>query len=47
MFYEPNYGDEGDISGGRIVTIGNSFETEYADIEEETLKVHLLMLKQV
>lgn len=45
VFYQPNYGDEGDISGDRIVTIANSLETEYADIEE-TIKVQKLMLKQ-
>lgn len=39
MFYQPNYGDGGDIPEERIVTIANSSETEYADIEE-TIKVH-------
>lgn len=39
MFYQPNYGDGGDIPEERIVTIANSSETEYADIED-TIKVH-------
>lgn len=39
VFYQPNYGDGGDIPEERIVTIANSSETEYADIEE-TIKVH-------
>lgn len=34
VFYQPNYGDSGDLQGERTVTIGSPLETEYADIEE-------------
>lgn len=38
VFYQPNYGDSGDLQGERTVTIGSPLETEYADIEE-TIRV--------
>eukprot|EP00105_Crassostrea_gigas_P027144 XP_011448379.2 PREDICTED: uncharacterized protein LOC105342943 [Crassostrea gigas] len=34
VFYQPNYGDSGDLQGDSTVTIGSPLETEYADIEE-------------
>lgn len=34
VFYEPNYGDEGECSEDRDLNIANGMETEYSDIGE-------------
>ena len=38
VFYQPNYGESDAISGGQDIQIGNTMESEYADIED-TIKV--------
>lgn len=46
VFYQPNYGDGGDLPGERTVTIGSPLETEYADIEE-TIRVTQIFIATI